>query len=211
MLEYNGFDIFWDGHASVRVVDDGFTVAVDPCSEVSPDFTADLILLTHDDEGHYDREKIESVAKERTCVVAPQSMEDRDFPVEDVEFITEGEYLDVFGIEIEGVPMYNEEHPRGKGVGYRFVMRGNSFYVAGDTGLYREAIELENRVNVAFIPVDGVETMDIEDAVRLSVKVKPDIVVPYHYGEPFFDTDSDTQAFRAELEDRSLRCEVLEG
>ncbi|MFB6207757.1 MAG: MBL fold metallo-hydrolase [Candidatus Nanohaloarchaea archaeon] len=210
MLEYNGFEIFWDGHASVRIVDEGFTVAVDPYSEVSPDFTADLVLLTHDEEGHYDRGKIRDVATGRTCVVAPSSMDSEDIPVDDVEYIREGEHLDVFGIEIEGVPMYNEEHPRGEGLGYRFVMRGNSFYIAGDTGLYREAIELENRVNVAFLPVDGVDTMDVEEAVKLGVKVKPDLVVPYHYGKPFFDSGSDTQAFKAELEDRSLRCEVIE-
>lgn len=210
LLEYNGFEIYWDGHASVRVNDEGFTVAVDPYSKVSPGVEADIILLTHDDVGHYDSEQIEKMCGDGTCVVAPESMDSEDLPCNDVEFIAEGETIDIFGVEIESVPMYNDDHPRGEGTGYRFVMRGTSFYVAGDTGVIEEAFDLENHVDVAFLPIDGVYTMDVAEAVKMSIRIKPDLVIPYHYGEPFFNSSADAQGFRAELEDRSLRCEVLE-
>lgn len=211
MLEYEGFEIYWDGHSSVRIEDNGFTVLVDPFSQVSPDVEADLILITHKDTGHYDPEFIEKVSSGNTCVVVPESMEDEDIPCPDVEFISEGEIIDVFGIEIESIPMYNQERDHSQGNGYRFVMRGTSFYVAGDTGLIDEAYNLEGSIDVAFLPVDGEYTMDVDEAVKMAVRIKSDITVPYHYGEPFFKReDTDLRGLQAELDDRNLRCEILE-
>lgn len=212
MLDYQGFKLFWDGHASVRVEDEGFTVAVDPYSEVNTDYTADIILITHEDAGHYDPEALRQVEGSRTVLVAPESMKDKEFPVRDVEYISEGEHLDIYSVEIEAVPMFNEDHQRGQGVGYRFVMRDKAFYVAGDTGLQDELRELENRVNVAFLPVEGVYTMDVEEAIKGAVKVKPEIAVPYHYGKPFFeDVEVDLRGFEAELVERNIGVEVLDS
>ncbi|MFB6145714.1 MAG: MBL fold metallo-hydrolase [Candidatus Nanohaloarchaea archaeon] len=211
MLEYEGFEIYWDGHASIRIVDEGFTVAVDPYSKVSPDFDADLVLITHEDVGHYDIEEIAEVCGSDTCLVIPESMKDEDIPCEDIEYIKDGETIDIFNIEVEAVPMHNDEHEKGTGVGYRFVMRGTSFYAAGDTGIIEEAWDLEGRVDVAFLPVDGEYTMDIEEAVKMAVRIKPDFAIPYHYGGPFFsDIFVDTRAFKAELEDRNIGCEIME-
>jgi len=210
LLDYQDFKVFWDGHASVRVEDEGFTVAVDPFSEADTGFTADIILITHSDAGHFDRQAIDEIKGPRTVLVAPETMSDEDFPVRDVEYISEGEHLDIYSVEIEGVPMFNDEHPRGQGVGYRFVMRDKAFYVAGDTGLQDELRELENRVNVAFLPVDGVYNMGVEEAIKAAVRIKPDIAVPYHFGEPFFeDVEVDLRGFKAELVERNIGVELL--
>ncbi|MFB6190581.1 MAG: MBL fold metallo-hydrolase, partial [Candidatus Nanohaloarchaea archaeon] len=184
--EYNGIEIRWDGHASLRFRDHGFTVAVDPFGQVSPGFKADIVLITHADKGHYDPEKLDEVCGDGTCVVAPESMSDMDIPCRDTEFLAEGDTLDVYSVEIEATPMYSDHHDRGEGVGYRFVMAGNSFYVAGDAGMMEETHELDGRVEVAFLPIDGDFTMDIEDAVKTAKRIRPSAVVPYHYGEPFF-------------------------
>ncbi|MFB6175384.1 MAG: MBL fold metallo-hydrolase [Candidatus Nanohalobium sp.] len=212
-MEYQDFDVHWDGHASVRVEDKGFTVAVDPYSKTFTDFEADIILVTHEDAGHFDPEAIEKVKGPRTVLVAPESMKNEEFPVRDVEFISEGEHLDIYNVEIEAVPMFNEDHERGNnGVGYRFVMRDRAFYVAGDTGLQDELRELENRVNLAFLPVDGVYTMDVEEAIKAAVRIKPDIAVPYHYGRPFFEeVEVDLRGFEAELVERNIGVEVLDS
>lgn len=212
MLNYGDFKVFWDGHASVRVEDEGFTVVVDPYSEVNTEFTADIILLTHEDAGHYDPEALKQVKGSKTVLVAPESMRDKNLPVRDVEYISEGENLDIYSVEIEAVPMFNDDHSRGDGVGYRFVMRDKAFYVAGDTGLQDELRELENCVNVAFLPVEGVYTMEVEEAIKAAVKIKPEIAVPYHYGKPFFeDVEVDLRGLEAELVERNIGVEVLKS
>ncbi len=208
-LDYQGLKVYWDGHASVRAVDGDFTVAVDPYSRVSPDFEAGIVLVTHADSGHFDPGKLEDVCGDRTCVVAPSSMEEEEIPCLDIEYVEKGEVIDIYGVEIEAVPMYNDHHERGTGLGYRFVMDDTSIYVAGDTGLIDEVREIEGNVDIAFLPVEGVFTMDVEDAVKMAVRVKPDVVVPYHYGEPFFDDSINLKGFASELEDRNIRCKVL--
>lgn len=210
-MQYNGFEIEWDGRGSLRITDEGFTLAVDPVGSVSPDFEADIILITHGDKGHFDPDKIGSVCGTETCVVIPYSMEKDDIPCRDVEVLSENDHVDIFGVNIEAVPMYNEDHERGKGLGYRFVMRGNRFFVAGDTGLIDEFFDLENMVDLAFLPVDGEYTMDMDEAIQAAVRIKPDLVVPYHYGEEFYEHRGlDLKAFKAELKDRKIGCSIIE-
>ena len=210
MIEDGGLKIFWDGHASIRADDKGFTVAVDPYRPVSPDFEADIILVTHQDSGHFDPELIEEISTPRTVLLLPEAMRDVEVPVEDVEYLGIGERIDIYNVEIEGVPMCNEYHERGQGLGYRFVMAEKSFYVAGDTGMFDEVMDLEGRVDYAFLPIEGEYTMDIEEASSMAVKIKPRVTVPYHYGEPFFDEeDVDLRGFKAELERRNLECRTL--
>jgi len=212
LFKHDGLKVFWDGHASVRAVDQGFTVAVDPFSKVSPGFEADIVLVTHKDKGHFDYDKLEDVCGPRTVLVMPESMKDTNVPCMDVEFLEEGEMVDIYNVEVEAVPMYNSHHGRGEGVGYRFVMDGRSIYVAGDVNFMDEASELEGRVDVAFLPVEGAFTMDVKEAIKMAVRIKPDTVVPYHYGEPFFDDkEIDLRGLKAALEDRNIGCEILES
>lgn len=209
-MKYDGLEVDWRGHATVTVKDNGFTVAVDPFRDYIEE-EADLVLVTHEHEGHFDREALENICGDSTCLVVPESFEDRELPCRDVEYIENGEVIDVYGVEIEAIPMYNEHHEEGEGFGYRFRMATTSIYVAGDTGPIKEAAELEGRVDVAFIPVEGVFTMDVEEAIHFASRIKPDVVVPYHYGKPFFpDVEVDLRGLKAELEDRSMRCEILE-
>lgn len=210
MLEYEGIEIRWEGHASLRFEDEGFSVAVDPYGEVSDDRESDLILITHADEGHFDPGQISSICSEKSCVVVPGSIPSSSVPCKDVEVIEEGEVLEIFGVEIEAVPMYNEHHQKGEGIGYVFKMADTTFYAAGDTGPMREMLDLENRIDLAFLPVEGVYTMDEEEAVKSAVKIKPEKVIPYHYGRPFFtEVEPDLDGMKAELEDRNIGFEVL--
>jgi len=209
-LNFNGLDVKWKGHATVEVDDEDFTLVVDPYGDFCPE-KADLVLVTHSDEGHLDREALDDICEDSSCLVVPESFKELELPCRDVEYVEEGEILDIYSIEIEPVPMYNSNHERGQGFGYRFEMAGTGFYVAGDTGLVKEANDLEGRVDVAFLPVDGVFTMDVSEAVQMAFRIKPELVVPYHYGQPFLAEDAvDLQSFKMEIEDRNMDCRILE-
>lgn len=211
MLEYNGLKVSWEGHATVRIEDKGFTVIVDPYSKVCLGADADLILITHADTGHFDPNIIKKCSSEKTCVVVPESIEEENVPCRDVEQLSEGESIDIYGVEIEGIPMENQLGEHEEGIGFRFKMRDKNFYVAGDTGLTQKLLDLEGIADLAFLPVDGEYTMDVDEAVNVAARIKPDIVVPYHYGKPFFDhKEIDLRSFKAELEDRNIRCNIME-
>lgn len=112
-------------------------------------------------------------------------------PVEDTESIEDGETIDIYGVEIEALESTD-------GVGYRFRMRDHDFYVPGKSELTDRLMDIEGRVDLAFLPVNG-ELMDVDEAVKAAVMVKPSVVVPY-----FEHREVDLKALEAELKDRNI-------
>jgi len=66
--------------------------------------------------------------------------------------------------------------------GFLIEISGKKIYHAGDTGLTYDMklIEDEN-ADVAFLPIGGNYTMDVDDAVKAADFIKPKKVVPIHY------------------------------
>ncbi len=194
MFDYNGFEVFWDGKESLRVRDNEFTVAVDPKTGSASDFEAAIVLVTSEDESDFDKRKIQEVCGRGTCVVLPEALEDLSIPCPDVEFLRPGEALDIYSVEIKAVET-------SEGLAYRFNMRGTSFFVSGDSCDIREAIRLENTVNLAFFSAS--EGIDMDEVVRKAVRIKPDTVFPYLYSP-----EQSLDGFKAELEDRNINCQL---
>ncbi|WMJ78206.1 MULTISPECIES: metal-dependent hydrolase [unclassified Sedimentibacter] len=70
----------------------------------------------------------------------------------------------------------------GNPCGFIIEVNGNKVYHAGDTGLTLDMKLLEDEhIDVAFIPIGGNYTMDIDDAVKASDFIKAKKVVPIHY------------------------------
>ncbi|MFB6180604.1 MAG: MBL fold metallo-hydrolase [Candidatus Nanohalobium sp.] len=189
MRSLNGFDIYWEDF-SVNVVDEGFTVAVDPCEGL--EFEADIILLTGED--CYSEEGVASVSGNGSVLVAPEKFSEKDLPVEDTEFIGEDEVLDIFGVKVEGLSC--------NGFCYRFVMRDTSFFVSGSVDFSEELSKWENLVDVAFLPVNGIN-LSVREGVKSAVRLKPECVLPYGFKD-FKDRKADLKGLKAELEDRNV-------
>lgn len=192
-LEFEGVSIHWDGEGSVRVEDRGFTVAVDPMGSVTPAIDPGIVLLTGDS---FDPEFLESICGDRTCTVVPESFEG-DVPCRDVEEVKTSEILDIYGVEIE-------TYESGS-TAYRFVVDDVSVTVVGKIEDYQN-LEIEENIDVAFIPMNQ-DIIEPGDAVKLAVRLKPEIVVPYLYSSV---KEGDLKSFSAALEQRSLECEVLQ-
>lgn len=70
----------------------------------------------------------------------------------------------------------------GNPCGFVIEINGKKIYHAGDTGLTFDMKLLENEnINVAFLPIGGNFTMDIDDAVTAADFIKAKKVVPIHY------------------------------
>lgn len=99
-------------------------------------------------------------------------------------FYNPGETHELKGIVIETVPMYNKLkpfHPKGKRwQGYVVKMDGCRYYVAGDTDVNEDIRKVE--CDVAVIPIGGHYTMDKKQAVEYIAALKPQAVIPTHYG-----------------------------
>lgn len=204
MLDFNGFDVGRVGRRSVFVSDSGFSVAVDPFDISDRDLSCDIILITGFDQESFELSGLRGLCGSRTVFVVPEGFESVFSGFRDVEVLGEGDAIDVYGVEIEAVPLVNSGFD---GLGFRFVLDGTSFYVAGDTSLSENMKNLEKKVDLAFLPLKS--EMSVDNAVQSAVKVKPGLAVPYMYDKSDLD-GREVEKFKTELLDRSIDCQVLE-
>lgn len=81
------------------------------------------------------------------------------------------------GISENGTMIYG-----GNPCGFVIEVNGKKVYHAGDTGLTLDMKLLEDEgIDVAFLPIGGNFTMDIDDAVKAADFIKAKKVVPIHY------------------------------
>jgi L-ascorbate metabolism protein UlaG (beta-lactamase superfamily) len=163
---------------------------------------ADLILATHNHQDHAKDVTVNRLRRKNTLVVGPKRcMKNLG---KDIKVVEPGEPFAFKGIKIRVVDAYNTEkgnstrkvHHKGNGVGYVLTAENKSIYHAGDTDFIPEMKKL-GRVDVALLPIGGTFTMDLAEAVRASVAIKPRVVIPMHRSK------ADPQDFKKKVEKKS--------
>jgi len=87
----------------------------------------------------------------------------------------------------------------GNPCGFVININGQKVYHAGDTGLTYDMKLLEQeKIDIAFLPIGGNYTMDIDDAVEATRFINPKIVVPVHY-DTFDKIKADPEEFKRKL------------
>jgi L-ascorbate metabolism protein UlaG (beta-lactamase superfamily) len=180
-------------HASLMLSWNGKHVLVDPAPiDKSTDFAAlpkpDVIVYTHSHFDHFNAETLQAVAGPNTEIVAPQEVADVvPQPLKNkLHILANGQTLNVGGIPVEAVAMYNitpdrlKFHPKGKGNGYVLTFGDKRVYVAGDTEETPELAHL-SKIDAAFLPMNLPYTETVEAAAQWVKDFKPNAVYPYHF------------------------------
>lgn len=164
----------WWGHATFEIKGSKVTVITDPhggsVGLPNPKCSGDIILVSHDHFDHYS--KVEDVCKggsEKVLWMAGTKT--------------------VKGIPIKGIQVFHDESKgsqRGKNVIYTFEMDGIKFCHLGDLGHVPSESQIREigEVDVLFIPIGGVFTIDASGATEVANLIKPKIVIPMHYKTP---------------------------
>ncbi|ESS06207.1 MAG: putative Zn-dependent hydrolase [uncultured archaeon A07HB70] len=157
----------------------------------------DVVLVTHDH--HWDPDGVRRVAAADAALVVYDGVDaaraGREPPPEalpyDVVRVGERETTTVRGVTVTTVPAYNDPdgphvresgdpvHPRGFGVGVRFVLDGTPVYWTGDSDRVPEQDGLD--VSVLLPTICGDVAMDEAGALDLVRALAPDVVCPVHY------------------------------
>jgi L-ascorbate metabolism protein UlaG (beta-lactamase superfamily) len=150
-------------------IEDAITVVIDPHDGRSigmkpPSLRADLVLITHD---HFDHNAVRVVRG-------------------DYVVIKEAGSRNVKGVSVRGIVAYHDDvrgEKRGRMNLFRFTMEGVVFCHLGDLGhlLSQEQVEELGRVDVLFVPVGGVFTIDGAQAQQLVRMIRPKVAVPMHF------------------------------
>lgn len=171
--------------SSIRLWSDK-VIYFDPYKIENDKHDADIIFITHNHYDHMDSESIEKVKNDNTIIVAPKSMEDiiSKIKFRDYIFLEPYNETNIDNINIKTIPAYNNEkqfHPKANNwLGYIVTMDNIAYYIAGDTDVTEESNNV--KCDIAFIPIGGYYTMNVDEATELIKKINPKIVIPIHYG-----------------------------
>jgi L-ascorbate metabolism protein UlaG (beta-lactamase superfamily) len=182
------------GHGTLIFDFNGKVIHIDPYGKLA-DYSilpkADIILITHEHNDHFDLAAIKILQTKKTELVFTETCAQK---ISGGMVMKNGEVQTVQGIKIEAMPAYNivhkrdngqPFHPKGVGNGYILTFGDKRVYVAGDTENIPEMKTIQG-VDVAFLPMNLPYTMTPEMVADAAKVFKPKILYPYHYD----DTDT---------------------
>ncbi len=205
------------GHASFKIESDGKTVFIDPWLDgpTSPikaqDIEhADLVLVTHDHGDHGYKEAIEICKKTGAYFIAINELgiQAKSEGVKNVHTLNIGGSVTVDSVTVTLVQAF---HSCSKGAPTGFVVHfpSNSFYHAGDTGIFSSMKLIGELYNptLALLPIGSYYVMDINQAALATKLLKPKYVIPMHYNT-FPVIKADPKAFSELVSEKSPETEV---
>ncbi|MEQ8188734.1 MAG: MBL fold metallo-hydrolase [Candidatus Eremiobacterota bacterium] len=185
--------IKWLGHAGFKIKGEK-VIYIDPF-QIGEDEKADIILITHEHYDHCSPEDVAKIQKESTVFVTIDSCMPKLGG--HIKTVKPGDELSIESVHIKAVPSYNigkkfHEKSTNK-VGFIVTIDGESVYHAGDTDFIPEMKDIH--ADIALLPVSGTYVMTAEEAVRAAEVIKPEYVIPMHYGS-IVGSKSDAETFK---------------
>ena len=153
-------------------------------------YDADYIFITHSHYDHFSKEDILNIKNDNTVIIGPYDIYDKclemGFSKDKVIKVKPCEEYDYGVIRFKTVYAYNLNKTfhlkESNWVGYVLEFEGKKYYIAGDTDVIMDNLSVLKNIDVAFIPIGGVYTMDALEAAGYVNNIKPKEVVPIHYG-----------------------------
>ena len=206
--------IEWMGHASFRIETEGKVIYIDPYGVKENKKDADLVLISHEHYDHCDISSIEKIRKSHTSILASEDSADKiSRKFKNVGILRPGDVTEFEGIRIIAVHSYNigkHFHSKGSGVGFVIESENKRVYHAGDSDFIPEMKNLKN-ITVALLPIGGTYTMNVDDAIKAVKIIKPEIVIPMHYGS-IVGSMSDAEKFMERIKtETKARIEILDN
>lgn len=185
--------LHWLGHDSFRL-DGPPVIYFDPWKLKGKLPVADLVLVSHEHTDHCSPQDVKKISGPDTVILAPSEAAAK---LDRARTISPGDSIEVASIGVKAVPAYNINkfrapgkpfHPKEAGhVGYIVTIQGVRLYFAGDTDHISEMKDID--CDIALLPVSGTYVMTVEEAVEAAKTLKPQIVIPMHYGAGIGTTD----------------------
>lgn len=161
-------DITWLGHSSFYIKGKSGSLVTDPYdSSVGfklPKTEAKIVTVSHDHADHNQANQVQGYPR---VVTGP------------------GEY-EIGGVSIFGIPTYHDDKKgaeRGPNTVYVITMDNIHICHLGDLGhtLSEEQVGEIGSIDILFIPVGGVYTIDAGEAAEVVSQLEPRVVIPMHY------------------------------
>ena len=189
----------------------------------------DIVTSSHNHTDHLDGETIIPLlsANSNMKFIIPEA--NRDFVCERVKCkndfpigLSDGEFVEVNGFKIRGVPaahntIERDENGKLKFMGFVAEFGSYKVYHSGDTLWYDGIVETLKpfQVDVAFLPINGNKperrvagNLNYQEAVQLAKEINAKLTIPHHYDLFDFNTE-DPENFIQEAESEGIVFKVL--
>lgn len=173
-------------HSSIKIAGSK-TLYIDPYGIEGNPKDADYIFCTHSHYDHFSPEDIQKIRKNETILITVESAKDDAIFVmgeEKVRLVEPNHHYQIGEVLFETKNAYNigkSYHTKAMNwVGYIINLDGISYYIAGDTDNIEEIQNV--KCDVAFLPIGGTYTMDVEEGAKLANTISAETVIPTHYG-----------------------------
>lgn len=221
-MEIGKVKIEWLGHSGFMIKgSDGKVIYVDPFSINKGLEKADLILITHSHYDHCSLEDINKIIKPNSRIVITADCQSKivrtEIPIK-IKIVEPGKEFDFWDIRVSAVPSYNINksfHSKDESwIGYVIKVDNVIIYHAGDTDVIPEMQKLtgykkQGTEFVALLPIGGRFTMNCEEALEAAKIIKPNLVIPMHYGG-FIGPKEEGEEFVRVCKKEGINAELLE-
>jgi L-ascorbate metabolism protein UlaG (beta-lactamase superfamily) len=195
-------NIKWLGHGSF-LIQGSPIIYINPWKISRRVFHADLILITHDHYEHFSQADVEKLRGPDTLVVSNSRVAEE---LDGTTVLRPWHSLTVDRASIKAVPAYSPDslaHPiENGGLGFVISLNFYDIYYAGDTQIIPEMDQIHP--DIAILPIDGNGTLTIEEAAKVTRKMRPRWVIPSNWNDrPDGATSIDALQFRDLVGDTS--------
>ena len=200
-------------HSAIRIVADNKVIYIDPFEIDDVKNDASFICITHSHYDHFSPEDILKVKNDETIILITEDIYVNvlklGFKENKIVIVDPDKKYKIKDLCVETVSSYNLDkafHPKSNGwVGYIFNLGYERVYVAGDTDITPEALNV--KCDLAFLPIGGTYTMDYAEAAKLANSIILTIVVPTHYGKIVGNVE-DAKNFKCLLNNK-IECKIF--
>ena len=149
---------------------------------------AKYIFITHSHYDHLSLEDIKKIYTANTIVIAPKDCINDLLSIsinkDNIVIVEPNKEYNLEDISFKTVPSYNINksfHPKENNwVGYLINIDDEISYIVGDSDYIEEMNNI--KCNNLFIPIGGVYTMNVDEAIETIKVINPDTIYPTHYG-----------------------------
>jgi L-ascorbate metabolism protein UlaG (beta-lactamase superfamily) len=166
---------------------------------------ADLVLLSHNHTDHVQTSVVENLDKAKVL----RGLKDTKGDGKNVEWnLIDETFKDV---KIRTLATFHDQmNGRQRGLNSIFILEFDGLKVAhlGDLGHKLSDAQLKKLgdVDVLFIPVGGVYTLNGEDAAKVVRQIKPRrYIIPMHYGVPVYDDLLSADEFLEDMKKETVK------
>lgn len=187
------------------------SIYFDPYQMREEKHDASFIFITHPHYDHFSLKDILKVSNKDSKIIIPKELASSVttiFNEENILTVEVNSSYTFHGLSFSTVPAYNldkEFHKKEFGwVGYLLNLDNTIYYIAGDTDLLEENLNIQ--CDVCFVPIGGTYTMNYKEAADFVNKIHPKLAIPTHYGSIVGKVE-DGISFSKRL-NSSIQCEI---